>query len=119
MSLPDPSPKLTLLELAEHRLRTLFPKHFPSPAHFQSKTHEGAPSSRVSTLASTPPPAVVEPKAAAQAVASTKCAERGCVWPALADGKCRGHYLDSKCEKSLLPSTTACAIDNLGMMVSL
>jgi hypothetical protein len=66
------------------------------------------------------PPPVARNVAEPQAVAvNGRCAVRGCVFPSKLDGLCRTHYVDSKCEKSLLPSTTQAAIANLGMVVAL
>jgi hypothetical protein len=104
----DPA-KRDLYELAVSRLRECF------PAHWRQMVER---SERVNAKRA-PQTAVAESKAAASANTSVRCSERAWPFPALADGKCRGHYLDSKCEKSLLPSTTACAIANLDMICTL
>src|SRR5713226_6722833 len=119
---PDPA-KRTLLELAEHRLRTLFPAHFQSIISPPQSATATANVPEEKRAAPPPQPAVAESKPAAkpEAAASTsaRCCVRGCVFPVKLDGLCRTHFLDSRSEKSLLPSATAVAIDNLGMLVAL
>jgi len=38
-------------------------------------------------------------------VASSRCQERACVYPAMANGRCRLHLIDAVAEASTLPST--------------
>jgi len=93
-------PKLTLSRVVVEELaltleRQLFPSHYPSP----------------------PPPAT-NAKPAAPTSASTRCSERACPYPSVSDGRCRSHLLDATMQRSLLPSTTAAALSNLGHIVT-
>lgn len=109
----DPSQQ-PLVQFAIARLQELFPQHWRIMIER---------SQRITAKRAAPPQtAVAESKPAAKPeVASTnaRCCVRGCVFPSKLDGLCRTHYVDSKCEKSLLPSTTAVAIDNLACAVTL
>lgn len=90
-------PPIDLVALATSRLKALFPKDFQRMLGAQA----------------------AHPIVAAVASTNGRCCIRACVFPSVVDGLCRGHSLDARSEKSLLPSTTQAAISNLGMVVTL
>jgi hypothetical protein len=98
-----------LREFALSRLRACFPKDFHRIVSELSQRE---------LAKNAPQPAVAESKAAAQAVASARCATRGCPFPALFDNLCRGHFLDAHADRSLMPSLTGEAVTNLNRLIA-
>jgi hypothetical protein len=101
--MPTPSPERSLLELATARLRQLFTAHF-------DRMMANLRPSQIATKRVKP---AAKPAAAEAEALASRCGVRGCVFPSVVDGLCRTHFMDSRAEKSVLPSTTGTAIINL------
>src|ERR1019366_2534302 len=120
----DPA-KLTLVQLAEQRLRTLFPKHFPHMIKPQAAAFTASSLSEEPVRAAPPPQVAatdgesknhcakmpsdtVEPPPAAPpevvVVTNARCGVRGCAFPVKIEGWCRTHYLDAHSDHSVMPS---------------
>jgi hypothetical protein len=111
---PDPA-KLTLVQLAEQRLRTLFPKHFPHMIKPQAPPQVAATDGESKNHCAKMPSDTVEPPPAAPpevvVVTNARCGVRGCAFPVKIEGWCRTHYLDAHSDHSVMPSLTGAAIN--------